>query len=109
MELHVALQSLDIDITQGSDIVLYGKTDSQNVRVSAWGNYLAYDLEAEDSYVKAASKSQAKIVARRIVNATSNGKSFIGYIGEPESTYVKTSLGGEVAAFKTKKIALDQD
>ena len=79
------------------------------MRVSAWGNYLAYGLEAEDAYIKASSKSQAKVVARRIINATSNGKSFVGYIGEPESTYVKTSLGGEVASFKTKEIALDRD
>jgi hypothetical protein len=109
MELVVALQSLDVTISQGSDIILYGKTSSQNVQVSSWGNYLAYELESEDSYIKASSKSQAKVVARRIINATSNGKSFVGYIGEPESTYVKTSLGGEVASFKTKEIALDSD
>lgn len=109
MELVVVLESLDVTISQGSDIVLYGQTNSQNVKVSAWGNYLAYELEAEDAYIKASSKSQAKVVARRIINATSNGKSFVGYIGEPESTYVKTSLGGEVASFKTKEIALDRD
>ncbi len=109
MELMVSLQSLDVTITQGSDIILYGETSSQNVRVTAWGNYLAYDLEAEDSYVKASSKSQAKVVARRIINANSSGKSFVGYIGEPESTYVKTSLGGEVASFKTRDVALESD
>lgn len=102
LELSLQVNSIDAKVIQVSDIVLYGKAVSQNVLANTGGNYLAYDLECQDSYIKASSGSQAKVTASRIIEATAGSKGYIGYIGEPISTYTKTSLGGEIASFRKK-------
>lgn len=102
IELSVKTKSITAKVTQVSDIILYGKTETQNVIVNTGGNYLAYDMECEDTYIKVTAGSQGKVTASRIIEATANSKGFIGYVGDPVSTYVKTSLGGEIASFKTK-------
>lgn len=106
IELSVDVETIEAKITHASDIILYGKTTSQNVVANTGGNYLAYELECEDSYVKASSGAQIKVTAKRIIDATSNSKAFVGYIGEPGSTYIKTTLSGEVASFKTHSDAM---
>lgn len=102
IELSLQVNSLDAKVIQVSDIVLYGKAVSQNVVANTGGNYLAYDLECQDSYIKSSSGAQAKVTASRIIEATAGSKGYIGYIGEPVSSYTKTSLGGEIASFRKK-------
>jgi hypothetical protein len=102
IELSVEVGSINAKVTQISDIILYGLAVSQNVSVGTGGNYLAYDLDCQDTYIKVSSGSQGKVTASRKIEATANSKAFIGYIGDPVSTYTKTSLGGEISAFKTK-------
>ncbi len=107
IELSIDVKTIDAKTIQASDIILYGKTISQNVVANTGGNYLAYDLECEDSYVKASSGAQIKVTAKKIIDATSNSKAFVGYIGEPASTFIKTSLSGEIASFKTHQDAIN--
>ncbi|MFZ5939146.1 MAG: head GIN domain-containing protein [Bacteroidota bacterium] len=104
IELNVEAESIDGTVTQGGDLILYGKTDILTVNANTGGNFLGYELEANDTYVKAGSGAQAKVVARRIIDATANSKGYIGYKGEPVSTYVKTSLGGEIASFRDEQL-----
>lgn len=103
IELSLKAENIEAKITQVSDIILYGTTKTQDITVNTGGNYLAYDLESEDSYVKATGGSQAKVTASRKIEATANTKGYIGYVGDPVSTYVKTSLGGEIHAFKNRE------
>ncbi len=105
IELGVNAKNIDAKVIQVSDIILYGKAVSQNVNANTGGNYLAYDLECQDTYIKVSSGSQGKVTASRIIEATAFSKGFIGYIGDPVSTYTKTSMGGEIAAFKTRQDA----
>ena len=94
IELTVEAEMIDSKTTQGSDIILYGKTVSQNVLANTGGNYLAYDLESEEAVVKASSGSQIKVKANKKLDATSNSKGFVGYIGDPETLQIQTSMGG---------------
>lgn len=105
IELAVEVNSITAKVTQISDIILYGKTVSQNVTVYTGGNYLAYDLNSEDTEITVSSGSQGKVTASRKISATANLKGFIGYIGDPAGVSVKTSLGGEIVSFKTKEDA----
>lgn len=99
IELSLRVKNIDAKITQVSDIILYGSAESQNVTVNAGGNYLAYDLQCQDTFIKVSSGSQGKVTASRKLDATANINGFIGYIGDPAITNVKTSLGGEITSF----------
>ena len=99
VELTIMVDSLTARVNQGSDIILYGRTRSQFIDAYTWGNYLAYDLEAQDSSVKAATGAQVKISTSRKLNVNATSKSFVGYKGEPTLKSVKTSVGGEVTPF----------
>ncbi len=99
IDLELALESLDASVTQGGAISFTGSVRKQIVNVSTGGTYSAYELQASDTYVKAASGGTAKVTAEKIIDATANFKGFIGYKGNPASTYIKTNLGGEIASF----------
>ncbi len=104
IELNVEAENIDASVSQGGDLILYGTTNTLNVNASTGGNFLGYDLESKDTYVKAGSGAQAKVIARRIIDATANTKGYVGYKGEPVSTYVKTSFGGEIANFRDEQL-----
>lgn len=102
IELSVQTKSLYARLAQGSDIILYGKTISQDVLANTGGNYLAYDLECDDAIVKSTSGAQAKVRAKKKIEVSVASKGFVGYIGDPETTITKSSMGGEIANYKTK-------
>ncbi len=96
MELWIRVDSLSARVNQGADLILYGNTRSQFVNAYTWGNYLAYELEAMDSYVKAATGAQVKVNSIRLLDASATSKAFVGYLAEPEQKKVKTSVGGDI-------------
>jgi hypothetical protein len=83
-------------VSQGSDIILYGTTRILQVNANTVGNCLAYDLQATHAWVKAATGSQVKVKVSGLLNANAAGKSFVGYMGDPEVKEFTTSLGGEI-------------
>jgi hypothetical protein len=95
-EICIRVDSLNARVNQGADVILYGSARSQFVNAYTWGNYLAYDLEAVDSYVKAATGAQVKVNTSRMLDASATSKAFVGYLGEPEQKKMKTSVGGEI-------------
>jgi hypothetical protein len=95
-ELHVLADSLSARVNQGADIVLYGRTRVQSVNAYTWGNYLAYDLEVENTWVKAATGAQVKVNAGNILDVSSTSKATVGYWGDPGQKQISTSVGGEV-------------
>lgn len=95
-ELRVLTDSLSARVNQGADLILYGKTRAQFVNAYTWGNYLAYDLHVESSYVKAATGAQVKVNAFLLLNSNATSKATVGYWGEPQKKEIKTSVGGVV-------------
>jgi hypothetical protein len=96
-EITVATDSLYARVSQGSDIILYGSSRSLQVSANTVGNFLAYELQTVNAWVKAANGSQVKVNTTGLLNASAGGKSFIGYLGEPAVKDFKTSLGGEIS------------
>jgi hypothetical protein len=95
-EICIRVDSLNARVNQGADVILYGSARSQFVNAYTWGNYLAYDLEAVDSYVKAATGAQVKLNTSRLLDACATRMEFVGYLGEPENKNMKTSVGGKI-------------
>jgi hypothetical protein len=96
IELSVQVSSITARVTQFADIVLYGNTRDQTIHAATGGNYLAVDLVSENTRVKSSSGAQAKVTVRKMIHATAASKGFIGYLGDPASVYVTSSLGGEI-------------
>ena len=97
MELKLSLNSLNAEVKQGGILVFTGTTGKQDIMVNTGGTYSGYELDSGETYVRASSGGKAKVTAGKIIDATANAKGFVGYRGEPVSTTVKTSLGGEIS------------
>jgi hypothetical protein len=96
-EFSVATDSLSARVNQGSDIILSGSTRSLQVNASTMGNFLAYELQTVNAWVKARSGGQVKVNATQLLDANSSGGAFIGYKGEPAEKEFKTSVGGKIS------------
>jgi hypothetical protein len=81
-------------VVQSADTLHY---DVLSLKVETGGNFLAYELQTENAWVKASTASQVKVYARRLLNANASGKSFIAYRGEPAVKEFTSSLGGEIS------------
>jgi len=97
VELDVVTDSLSGRVNQGADIILSGKTRSQLVNAYTLGNYLAYELEAQKTWVKAATGAQVKVNSSVFLDANATSKAFVGYMGNPDQKVLKSSVGGEIS------------
>ncbi len=95
-ELTIDADSVSAKVNQGSDIILRGSTRSQSIHAITMGNYLAYELEAKNTWVKANTGAQVKVNASGLLDINATSKATVGYWGEPEQKKIKTSVGGEV-------------
>ena len=95
-EFFILTDSLSARVNQGADIILRGSTRSQLINAYTVGNFLAYELEADSTWVKAATGAQVKVNSSSFLNANATSKAFIGYLGIPEKKEFKTSVGGEI-------------
>lgn len=100
IECAIDAEYLNADARQGGVLVLSGMVEKQEVNVNTGGTYSAYELEAKDSYVKCNAGGVAKVIARRLMDANANTKGYIAFVGNPESTFTKTNLGGEIDRFQ---------
>jgi len=105
MELELELDELKAEVTQGAILVFKGEVKRQKITVNTGATYSAYLLEAEDSYVKSNSAATAKVRAKNIIEGNASIAGFIGYIGDPESENIKTTLGGKIEKYKTNEAA----
>jgi len=99
-ELFVVADSLSARVNQGADIILRGRSRSQQINAYTVGNYLGYELEAESTWIKAATGAQVKVNSTHYLNANSTSKAFVGYLGSPKVTEFKSSVGGEITQQK---------
>ncbi len=100
VELSVDLDSLSARVNQGADIILRGSSRSQLINAYTVGNYLGYELEAESTWVKAATGAQVKVNSSQYLNANATSKAFVGYLGTPKEKEFKSSVGGEITRQK---------
>lgn len=96
-EFEIETDSLSAKLNQGSDVILSGTTRSQSIHAVTAGNFLGYELEAENSWVKAATGAQVKVNCTGYLNANIKSGAFLGYLGMPDHTAFKNSTGGKIS------------
>ena len=96
-EFAIETDSLSARVNQGSDVILSGTTRSQSIHAVTAGNFLGYELEAENSWVKAATGAQVKVNCTGYLNANIKSGAFLGYLGMPDHTAFKNSTGGKIS------------
>jgi len=95
--LEISTNKLDIDISSAGELELSGTTTSQRVDVSSAGEYNGYDLDCEDTYVRAASAGSARVMASKKIEAKASSAGSIKYKGDPEKVYVSSNSGGSAS------------
>lgn len=100
IELDVETDSIYAKINQGSDIILSGSTRSQSIHAITAGNFLAYELEAENTWVKANTGAQVKVNCTYYLNANIKSGAFLGYLDQPDHTEFKKCTGGKISQEK---------
>jgi len=95
-EFVILTDSLSARVNQGADIILSGATRSQLIHAYTVGNFLGYELLADSTWIKAATGAQVKVNCSVFLNVNSTSKAFVGYVGAPEKTEFKTSVGGKI-------------
>lgn len=96
-EFAIEADSLSAQVNQGSDVILSGTTRSQSIHAITAGNFLGYELEAENTWVKASTGAQVKVNCSSYLNANIKSGAYLGYLGVPDHTAFKNSTGGKIS------------
>lgn len=96
-EFTIEADSLDARVNQGSDLILSGSARSQSIHAITAGNFLGYELETQNAWVKANTGAQVKVNCTKYLNANINSGAFLGYLNKPEHTDFKRGTGGKIS------------
>ena len=94
--LRLYCDDVDINISQGSILVLKGEGKNQQVKVNTKATYSGYEFTSEKAIVSSSSYAKAKVSVSNYLEAKASAGGFIGFVGNPARVERKTSLGGEV-------------
>lgn len=98
-ELEIDVESLKASANEGGQLTLMGKAVSQDVGAGTGGEYEAFDLDCQRTYVRVGTGGQAEVVATELLEASANTGGSIIYKGEPKEKRIKTFIAGEVDPF----------
>ncbi len=94
--LRLYCDDLDINISQGSILILKGEGKFQKVKVNTKATYSGYEFKSEKAVVNSSSYGKAKVHVSKYLEAKASSGGFIGFVGNPARVERKTSRGGEV-------------
>ena len=92
--LEVDAQEIEVSVSSSGELVLEGKASSQRAGVSSAGEYMGYDLDCEETYVRASSAGSARVSASKKIDAKASSAGSVKYKGNPDKVYVNASSGG---------------
>lgn len=95
--LEVDATNIEVSVSSSGDLVLEGSATSQRVGVSSAGVYKGYDLNCDESYVKASSAGSARVTANKKIDARASSAGSVKYKGNPDKVYVNASSGGSAS------------
>ncbi|TAJ12189.1 DUF2807 domain-containing protein [Marinilabiliaceae bacterium JC017] len=95
IELDVDVNALSANVSAGR-MEIEGKAGFQEVKASAGGKYLAYDLECDETYAKSSTGARIEVTANKKLNATASAGGTVNYKGNPAKIQQKVSMGGKV-------------
>ena len=96
IEIPIETSYLKVKSVSGSQIILSGATNNQNVDVNTGGIYTGFDLISKNATVSAATGGSAKIKATELLDANVKLGGAILYKGKPKTVNSKTVLGGSI-------------
>lgn len=96
-EFAIEADSVYARVNQGSDVILSGSTRSQSIHAITAGNYLGYEMEATNTWVKASTGAQVKVNCTGHLHANIKSGAFLGYRGKPDHTDLKRGTGGKIS------------
>lgn len=82
--------------SKASNVTAKGKADKQIVLVNTGGTYNGFELESNETEIKAATTAWANIFVINSLKADVTSKANVYYKGKPEKTEITRSLGGEI-------------
>jgi len=94
--LTIKVESLKGSASEGGRLVLRGETITQDVSAGTGGEFLAFDLECQRTYVRAGTGGIAEVVAHELLEAAANTGGQVTYKGDPEEKKIKTFIAGDV-------------
>jgi hypothetical protein len=96
-EFAIEADSLYARVNQGSDLILSGTTRSQSIKAITAGNYLGYELESKNTWVRASTGAQVKVNSSGHLIANIKSGAFLGYLGTPDHTEFKKGTGAKIS------------
>lgn len=96
LKLGVDAKRIDLSISSSGDCDLWGSTDVFNARLSSAGDLNAFDLDADDVYVKVSSAGDARVSARKEIEMVASSAGNIYYKGDAKVIRSTTSSAGNI-------------
>jgi len=94
--LELKVNTLEGTAAEGGILKLTGETNSQKAQAYTGGQYRAFDLICKETYVRAGTGGEAKVVANETLDANANLGGSVEYKGDPNERNRRTTLGGDV-------------
>ncbi len=96
IKLDVNIGVLDVSVSAGSNIKLEGRAKYFTGKATSGSNLKAEDLKTKDCSVNVSSGANIWITAKNNFNAHASSGGNIFYYGNPESTEIEKSSGGNI-------------
>lgn len=96
VELSIDVQSLEASASEGGMLRVGGKAQSQDANAITGGQYEAFRLDCQNTYVRASLGGQAEVVALKKLEATAHTGGSIEYRGDPEQSNVRNIISGDI-------------
>ncbi len=95
-ELEVEAELLSISASSSGDVEISGTANQAQVKVSSAGEVDAYDLVVDEMSVTASSAGDAKVFAKKSIQAHASSGGSVRYRGNPSQSQTDSSSGGSV-------------
>jgi hypothetical protein len=96
IDAQLNLKTMDLIATKGASVRLKGKLGSYEATISSGANLSALELVADSAFVRANTKSIAKITANKLLDAKVRSGSTLTIEGTPAKKNIKTGLGATI-------------
>jgi len=97
--LDVDLNAIELNVYQGANIDITGKTKIQESYVNTGGILSGAKFTSNEVFIKMNTGGKAEVIVEERIEASINTGADLSYFGKPEQKKLKTSLGGKITAW----------
>lgn len=96
LELSIQAHSLEASASEGGILRIEGTTQSQDAYAATGGQYEAYQLDCQHTYIRASLGGTAQVTAFKKLEATAHTGGSVEYIGDPEERIMRNIISGDI-------------